>query len=183
MEKAAEASEISRSGDVVYLTDDKTSVIKTVEVTGDAGECPKEGQEVLVEYTGRLEDGTIFDSSVDKEPLKVAIGVGQVIKGWDIGIMSMRLGERATLKIASDYAYGAAGSPPKIPGGATLIFEVELLQISDRRPTRWQMGDVELIQTATKLKEDGNAKFKAKLFKQAEGHYKDAIAHANTVKN
>ena len=156
-----ETQEIAKSGDVVYLTPDKISVIKTVEVTGDAGDCPKEGQEVLVEYTGRLEDGTVFDSSENKEPLKVVIGVGQVIKGWDIGIMSMRVGEKAMLKIAPEYAYGAAGSPPTIPANATLIFEVDLIQVSDRRPTRWMMSDIELIQAATKLKEDGNAKFKA----------------------
>ena len=78
-------------------------------------------------YEGRLQDGTIFDSSYEREALKVAIGVGQVIKGWDVGIMSMKLGEKAELTIASEHAYGAMGSPPTIPGGATLCFTVELL--------------------------------------------------------
>lgn len=145
---------------VVHLTNDK-GVIKKITKAGEDGPEPEKNQEVLVHYTGRLTDGTIFDSSDDKEPLKVVIGVGQVIKGWDIGIMSMKLGEKAELTLSSDYAYGDMGSPPKIPGKATLIFDVELIQISDRRPTRWMMSDPELIQVALRFKEDGNGKFKA----------------------
>jgi FKBP-type peptidyl-prolyl cis-trans isomerase len=83
----------------------------------------------------------VFDSSYDKEALKVPIGIGNVIKGWDIGIMSMRLGEKAELTITPEYAYGVAGTPPDIPGNATLIFTVELLMCNDRRPTRWQLSD------------------------------------------
>lgn len=137
----------------------------------------------MVNYEGRLQDGTIFDSSYDREALKVNIGVGQVIKGWDIGIMSMKLGEKAELTISPEFAYGAAGSPPTIPPNATLIFTVELIQISDRRPTRWMMSDMELVAAAKKLKDDGAARFKAGEFKAAEGHYRDALAHADTVKN
>ena len=74
-------------------------VIKKVLVNGDEDTKPEKGQEVLVNYEGRLVDGTVFDSSYDKEALKVAIGEGQVIKGWDIGIMSMNLGEKAELTI------------------------------------------------------------------------------------
>ena len=129
---------------VVELTADK-GVIKKIIKEGEEGPTPEEGQEVLVNYTGRLTDGTEFDSSRDKEALKIIIGVGQVIKGWDIGIMSMKLGEKAELTLTAEYGYGPVGSPPKIPGGATLIFDVELIQISDRRPTRWQMSDQELI--------------------------------------
>jgi len=95
----------------------------------------------------------------------------------------MNLGEKAELTITHQYAYGEAGSPPKIPAEATLIFTVELIQISDKRPTRWTMSEAELIAAALRLKEDGNAKFKAHHFKSAEGHYRDAIAHAETVKN
>lgn len=82
----------------------------------------------MVNYEGRLEDGTVFDKSSDRgEPLKFIIGTGQVIKGWDIGIMAMQLGEKAELIIKSEYAYGKIGAPPKIPGDATLIFMVEVL--------------------------------------------------------
>lgn len=135
-------------------------VYKKIIYAGDEGATPEKGQEVMVNYTGRLTDGTIFDSSQDKEALKVVIGVGQVIKGWDLGIMSMKLGEKAELTIKPEFGYGAQGSPPQIPGDATLIFEVELIQVNDRRPTRWMMSDDELIKTALKLKDDGNAKFK-----------------------
>jgi FK506-binding protein 4/5 len=82
-----------------------------------------------VHYTGTLEsDGSKFDSSRDRnDPFEFTIGQGQVIKGWDKGVATMKPGERATLKCLSPYAYGATGSPPKIPGGATLNFDVELL--------------------------------------------------------
>jgi len=95
----------------IYLTSDK-GVAKQILINGDEGTKPQKGQEVLVNYEGRLVDGTIFDSSYDKEALKVVIGEGQVIKGWDIGIMSMNLGEKAVLTIESDYAYGDVGAPP-----------------------------------------------------------------------
>ena len=94
----------------------------------------------------------------------------------------MKLGEKADLVIKSQYAYGDVGSPPKIPGGATLIFTVELIQIADRRPTRWQMSDDELIKVALRLKDDGNLKFKEKKMKEAEGLYRDGISHLDTVK-
>ena len=95
---------------------------------------PEEGDECHVHYEGRLEDGTVFDSSYDRgDPLTLSVGTGQVIKGWDIGIGKMKLGEKAELVIQSDYGYGDNGSPPKIPGGATLIFKVELVQIKDRK--------------------------------------------------
>lgn len=158
-------------------------VTKKILTAGDGKEKPEQGQEVLVNYEGRLKNGTIFDSSYDREALKVVIGVGQVIKGWDVGIMSMTLGEKAELTIAPEHAYGVIGSPPNIPGNATLIFTVELIQIANRRPTRWMMSDAELIQMALRLKEDGNAKFRLGELKAAEGYYRDGTAHLDTVKN
>ena len=122
--------------DEVQITTDGGIVKKTI--TKGEGECPQKGQEVTVHYEGRLEDGTIFDTSKNHgEPLKINIGQGQVIEGWDQGIMAMQLGEKADLVIQSKYGYGDMGSPPKIPGGATLIFTVELIQVEDRRPTKW----------------------------------------------
>ena len=123
--------------DEVHITTDGGIIKKTIN-KGEGGECPTKGQEVTVNYEGRLEDGSVFDRSMDHgEPLKIRIGEGQVIEGWDQGIMAMKLGEKADLVIQSKYGYGDMGSPPKIPGGATLIFTVELIQIADRRPTRW----------------------------------------------
>ncbi|KAK7103647.1 peptidyl-prolyl cis-trans isomerase FKBP2-like [Littorina saxatilis] len=81
-------------------------------------------------YTGKLEDGTEFDSSLTRDqPFVFTLGAGQVIKGWDQGLLGMCEGEKRKLVIPSDMGYGDKGAPPKIPGGATLVFEVELLKI------------------------------------------------------
>ena len=82
-------------------------------------------------YEGRLaSDGTVFDKSLDHEsPFSFKIGQGQVIKGWDLGIASMTVGERAELILKPEYAYGDSGAGASIPPGATLIFKVELVQI------------------------------------------------------
>ena len=150
---------------------------------GEEGRKPEQGQEVVVKYEGRLEDGTIFDSSDEHgEPLKINIGTGQVIDGWDMGILEMTLGEKADLVIKAKYGYGEMGSPPKIPGGATLIFTIELLEIAQARPTRWQMTDQQLIEYSLRLKEDANIKFKAKKYKEAEGLYRDALSHVEAAK-
>ncbi|CAI5931398.1 unnamed protein product [Closterium sp. NIES-64] len=79
-----------------------------------------------------LTDGTKFDSSYDRnDPFEFRLGMGNVIKGWDIGILGMCIGEKRKLKIPPHMGYGENGSPPKIPGGATLIFETELVDIVD----------------------------------------------------
>lgn len=96
-----------------------------------SGASPERGRHVTVHYTGRLEDGTKFDSSVDRgQPFTFTIGVGQVIKGWDEGVMSMKVGEKRQLIIPSDLGYGARGAGRLIPPHAKLIFDVELLKIS-----------------------------------------------------
>jgi FKBP-type peptidyl-prolyl cis-trans isomerase len=94
------------------------------------GETAKAGQTVTMHYTGTLTDGTVFDSSRTKnQPFTTKIGVGQVIGGWDEGVPGMKVGERRKLTIPPDLGYGPVGSPPKIPGNATLIFDVELLGV------------------------------------------------------
>lgn len=99
------------------------------EVVGQ-GASPTVGHEVTVHYTGRLPDGTKFDSSVDRnQPFTTKIGVGSVIKGWDEGLMSMKVGGKRQLVIPPELGYGAAGSPPTIPPNATLHFDVELLNV------------------------------------------------------
>ena len=169
--------------DEIHLTKN-SGVIKRIYRFGEEEIIPEKGQEVTVNYEGRLEDGSIFDRSIDRgEPLKFYIGTGQVIRGWDIGISTMKLGEKADLIIKPEYAYGKIGAPPKIPGDATLIFTVEVIQIHDRKPTRWMMSDPELIKVALRMKDDGNLRFKAQKLKEAEGMYREALAHIETVKN
>jgi peptidylprolyl isomerase len=99
------------------------------EVVGD-GASPERGKKVKVHYTGTLTNGKKFDSSVDRrEPFEFTIGIGQVIKGWDEGVMSMKVGGKRQLRIPPDLGYGARGAPPAIPPNADLIFDVELLGV------------------------------------------------------
>src|SRR5277367_2473621 len=92
------------------------------------GESPKSGQTVIVHYTGWLTNGTKFDSSMDRaQPFEFQIGKGQVIKGWDEGVMSMKIGGKRKLTIPADLGYGARGAGGVIPPNATLLFDVELL--------------------------------------------------------
>ncbi|XP_076067119.1 peptidyl-prolyl cis-trans isomerase FKBP2-like [Oratosquilla oratoria] len=90
----------------------------------------RRGDLLHMHYTGKLEDGTEFDSSYPRgQPLTFTLGSGQVIKGWDQGLIGMCEGEKRKLVIPSDLGYGASGAPPKIPAHATLVFEVELIKI------------------------------------------------------
>jgi FKBP-type peptidyl-prolyl cis-trans isomerase len=96
------------------------------------GPAAQKNDFVRVHYTGRLRDGTKFDSSYDhpdKEPFGFLLGAGKVIKGWDQGIVGMKVGGKRKLTIPPDLAYGAEGRPPAIPPHSDLIFEVELVEI------------------------------------------------------
>ena len=94
---------------------------------GEGPLCPS-GANCTMHYHGTLADGSVFDSSVERnEPFQCQIGVGQVIRGWDEGIIQMKKGGKAVLTCPPDYAYGAQGYPPVIPANATLKFEVTLL--------------------------------------------------------
>jgi len=109
-------------------------VLKKILVEGTGDLKPTKGSDVTVHYVGTLTDGTKFDSSRDRDdPFEFPIGEGRVIKGWDKGVATMKKGEKAVFTIRSDYGYGDAGSPPKIPAKATLVFEVELLSWSSEK--------------------------------------------------
>lgn len=120
----------------VDVTESKDGgILKEILREGEGDEHPGKGDKVTVHYVGTLLDGTKFDSSRDRgEKFTFDIGKGQVIKGWDVGVGSMKRGELAKLTCTAPYAYGEQGSPPKIPANATLVFEVELFS--------WQGEDV-----------------------------------------
>lgn len=118
----------TKEGDETVIT--TPSGLKYVDLVEGTGASPKTGQTVEVHYTGTLENGKKFDSSRDRgEPFKFKIGVGQVIKGWDEGVGTMKAGGRRQLMIPPELGYGARGIGP-IPPNATLVFDVELLGVS-----------------------------------------------------
>ncbi len=98
-------------------------------VIGDGAEA-KAGSNVLVNYRGTLEDGTEFDSSYGRAPFPFPLGAGRVIKGWDEGVQGMKIGGKRRLVIPPQLAYGSRGAGNVIPPNATLIFEVELIEIN-----------------------------------------------------
>jgi peptidylprolyl isomerase len=112
-------------------TETKTaSGLRYTDLVVGTGASPQKGQKVTVHYTGTLENGTKFDSSRDRnQPFEFTIGVGQVIRGWDEGVATMKVGGRRKLMIPPDLGYGPNGVPGAIPANATLIFDVELLGI------------------------------------------------------
>jgi FKBP-type peptidyl-prolyl cis-trans isomerase len=108
------------------------SGIKYLITKKGTGPTPKTGQEVKVLYKGTLLDGTVFDQNQDiQNPLKFAIGMRQVIPGWDEAFMLLHEGDEATLVIPSELAYGQQGGGP-IPPSSTLVFEVKLLKVGDK---------------------------------------------------
>lgn len=106
------------------------SGLSYLDITPGTGASPTAGKQVKVHYTGTLENGTKFDSSLDRnDPFVFTIGVGQVIPGWDEGVMSMKVGGKRKLIIPANLGYGARGAGGVIPPNATLLFDVELLDV------------------------------------------------------
>ena len=111
-------------------TETTASGLQYVDVKPGTGASPASGQTAVVHYTGWLADGKKFDSSKDRgKPFSFRVGQGQVIKGWDEGVATMKVGGTRKLTIPPNLAYGAAGAGGVIPPNATLTFEVELLDV------------------------------------------------------
>ena len=108
---------------------DNGLIIENMEI-GD-GTKAQDYNKVVVNYTGKLEDGSIFDSSLNpgRGPFTFTLGVGSVIKGWDIGVKGMKVGGRRRLTVPPELGYGDKGAGSVIPPGATLIFDVDLLEV------------------------------------------------------
>jgi len=190
----------------INCSDTQTKSNEPIDISGDGGILkkiliaapvdsrgpPPPGSKVKAHYTGTLvSDGSKFDSSIDRgEPFEFTIGQGQVIKGWEKGFATMRVGEKAKLTIRSDYGYGDAGSPPKIPSKADLNFDVELIDyvekgeddnytVNNTKKEKWDMSDEEKKVEAKKLKEEGTEHFKNGKYSEAAEKYKEAAEYIN----
>ncbi len=112
---------------------DPNAKLEMKDLTVGKGAAAKTGDKVTVHYVGTLQDGKKFDASKDHgKPFDFTLGEGQVIKGWDQGVVGMKVGGKRKLTIPSQLAYGDQGRPPVIPQRATLVFEVELLAINGK---------------------------------------------------
>eukprot|EP00922_Rhytidocystis_sp_ex-Travisia-forbesii_P054861 GHVS01081267.1.p1 GENE.GHVS01081267.1~~GHVS01081267.1.p1 ORF type:complete len:488 (-),score=92.34 GHVS01081267.1:688-2151(-) len=151
-------------------------ILKVVLKEAEGAQQPQDGEEVTVHYTGTFLSGKKFDSSVDRgQPFKFRIGRGEVIRGWDIGVKGMKVGEKAKLTVRSDYGYGEMGMGESIPADATLIFEVELLGSRPKPKEKWDMTPEEKLQSATEDKEQGNDAYRREEYQDAIGFYTSAV--------
>lgn len=154
-ENAADEDSTIQSNEGEGMT--TASGLQYIENVAGTGRAAEAGAKVAVHYTGMLDDGTVFDSSVERgEPIEFVLGVGNVIPGWDEGIALMSTGGKARLIIPSELAYGDRGAGNVIPPGATLTFDVELVDVQDGPPgapaAPTEVADDQYTVTASGLK-------------------------------
>ena len=167
-----------QKSDYINITED--GGIKKKILKEGSGALPEQGNEVHVNYIGRNKDNKIFDQTKDK-PFTFKIGSGQVIKGWDMGVKTMKLGEKAEFILSPDYAYGAQKVSDLIPENSTLTFEIELLKIVVPRKEVSDMTYEEKLAEGKKLKAEGVEKFKAKDFVAARDLFTRATYYLETM--
>jgi peptidylprolyl isomerase len=151
----------------------KDSGVRKQVLAQGVGDPPRYNNIVTVHYTAYLdsvEERQLESTWTNGVPFKFKLGLGMVIKGWDIGVATMKVGEKSVLFVRSDYAYGADGSPPNIPSKANLKFEIELLKI-EKEPETLD----ELVAECNKLREDGNKLYNDKHFVEAFRTYEKAL--------
>ncbi len=140
----AEEKNRTAAVDTIAEEEDTGKMGRSQDITGDGGvlkrlvtvgrgEVVSAKSTVTVTYTGKLEDGSVFDSTGENDSFSFKLGAGEVIKGWDAGVATMRCGETSTFEITPRYAYGRRGMPPAIPGNATLIFEITVTETEGSR--------------------------------------------------
>ena len=162
------------------LTGDRGVYKETLRAAPAGALFPPHGARVWVHYVGRLEDGTVFDSSRGRgQPLEFKLGVGQLISAYDIGVKTMRQGELALITCRSDYGYGWEGSPPNIPSDATLSFEVELIGWVEK--TLEDMDDGEKLEHAQGARDQGAAHCKEQEWAEASAKFKAGIEHLDAL--
>ena len=172
--------ESNSNSNFISLTSDNG--VKKHIITEGTGENPQDHDEVQVYYTGKLHtNGKVFDSTTEGTPFKFSLNEGSVIKGWDIGVSSMKKGEKSEFILEPQYAYGERGAGNDIPGNSTLNFEIELLDFGKKAKSKFDMDYPEIIATSKKLKEEGIKFFQEKKFNDAIIKFDEAASFLETL--
>jgi len=165
---------LSLNSDEILITQD--GCVKKIIKRHGHGDSPKKGVKCFVHYVGKLEDGSVFDSSRDRKQFHFVLGEGQVIPAWDVALATMKVGELSLIISTSAYAYGKLGCPPRIPADATLTFEIELLRIDNKEMSRPETLQ-DTINHALKEKEEGNKYWAKGAWRKANKAYNKALAY------